>query len=580
MQTVTNTGTFNIMALQAQTGAYRGSLNFVGGGGSTFSNAGGTINMQLDNGAPNNAVTLNLTSMGGTSDLNYTYVFTNPALTSAASGFNFVGDTSAQQPPSRLLVDTQIGAPGSTSDRLVIGGNVTGVTGISVNDVDGGPGAYNPTGITLVKVEGTAATGSSPTAFNLAGVTSPNSTDVYIQPNSTYPLGAIEKGPWIYPLIYNTHNDPAFMLVGLPGPFLVQTTAFPTAALNIFDATAATWYDQQESTRNCMRHGFAAAGLAYGGGADLAVKGEAPELPACRPGVWTKLIGSWTNQGGDINLGQLGALFNGIQYNTGFHQGTGGALVGVDYAKAELLSREDSLVLSLMGGYINSTASFDAPNAFATGTPFPAQTTSLSFSGGTIAGSATYMNRGFFADALIKADFLTMDVGNIPSVVTPTGSAAAYSNTWGAAGDIGYRFERGRYFAEPIVSLEWAQNRLGNIALPAAATTVMFPNNDMFNVGGGARFGGTLMDDRVHYLEASIIGRVWDRAFENNTVNIANLGPTLTLNQNYAGAYGETGLQLDWLNRYSGWSAYLRADAKFSGQFQTYGGTAGLHYGF
>ncbi len=41
-------------------------------------------------------------------------------------------------------------------------------------------------------------------------------------------------------------------------------------AQNIFDSTADIWYDRQEETRNCMRRGFAAAGVAYGGGAWVA----------------------------------------------------------------------------------------------------------------------------------------------------------------------------------------------------------------------------------------------------------------------------------------------------------------------
>ena len=85
--------------------------------------------MQADGGLTTNAVTFNTTSLTGTSDLNYLYTFTG-------NTYNFNGGAG-----SSLAVDTFLGAPGSTSDRLVIGGNVTGTTAVQVYDTNGGPGA-------------------------------------------------------------------------------------------------------------------------------------------------------------------------------------------------------------------------------------------------------------------------------------------------------------------------------------------------------------------------------------------------------------------------------------------------------
>src|SRR6185437_997200 len=67
---------------------------------------------------------------------------------------------------SFLKVDSFLGTPSdSSSDTLVINGNVAGSTGIQVNNVNAGFGGYNPTGIDVVN-----ATGSlSPENFYLAG---------------------------------------------------------------------------------------------------------------------------------------------------------------------------------------------------------------------------------------------------------------------------------------------------------------------------------------------------------------------------------------------------------------------------
>jgi hypothetical protein len=61
-------------------------------------------------------------------------------------------------------------------------------------------------------------------------------------------------------------------------------------------------------------------------------------------------------------------------------------------------------VLSVMGGYIESVANFNSANTLNAAV---ASNTSLTFTGGTVAGSLTYMHTGFFIDALVKADFLS-----------------------------------------------------------------------------------------------------------------------------------------------------------------------------
>jgi hypothetical protein len=39
-------------------------------------------------------------------------------------------------------------------------------------------------------------------------------------------------------------------------------------------------------------------------------------------------------------------------------------------------------------------------------------------------------------------------------------------------------------------------------------------------------------------------------------------------------------IQLDWINRFSGWSSYAKIGAKFNSELQTYTAKAGLPYGF
>ena len=244
----------------------------------------------------------------------------------------------------------------------------------------------------------------------------------------------------------------------------------------------------------------------------------------------------------------------------------------------------NSLVFSVMGGYVDSIGTFNSPTSESS-VMAPPQNSQATFTGGTVGVSATYINTGFFVDALFKADFLTMKVGNLPGSVCTPGSGqcgpSAFSTTLGIIGNIGYRWEAGRYFIEPIGSVQWSSNRIDNITLPSAQVVEQFGHNDRIDVGGGLRAGGVIMDDRIHYLEGSVIGRVWDTVTSANQVSFANLGPTFTLQESlFTKLYGEAGFQLDWLNRLSGWSAFLRVDEKFNDQFQIFTGKGGLRYGF
>lgn len=72
---------------------------------------------------------------------------------------NFVGG-----PGSRLALDVASGVTGTPADRLVVGGNVTGNTALTVNRVGTGPALANPNGVVVVD----AAPGSTGT-FTLQG---------------------------------------------------------------------------------------------------------------------------------------------------------------------------------------------------------------------------------------------------------------------------------------------------------------------------------------------------------------------------------------------------------------------------
>ena len=198
-------------------------------------------------------------------------------------------------------------------------------------------------------------------------------------------------------------NGNAYKFFSLPGPFLTQLPVAHTAAQTIFEETADIWYDRQEETRGCLRRGEVAAGLVYGSGADMPVKvPPAPVLPECNPGIWTKLIGSWSRRNDTFDFARLfGPQFAGLNFNENYRQTTLGTISGIDFGMTELTSPADSLVFSIMGGYLNSFVDFLAPN-----TLLPPDTfTSFRFSGGTAGASATYMNAGLLCGCPAQGRF-------------------------------------------------------------------------------------------------------------------------------------------------------------------------------
>ncbi|MGI9483284.1 MAG: hypothetical protein ACR2OR_13115 [Hyphomicrobiales bacterium] len=92
-----------------------------------------------------------------------------------------------------LQVDAFLGGPGSKADVLAIGGNTSGLTNVTVIDVNSGTGALNPDGIPVVEVGGSTAESH----FQL--------TD-----------GPIEKGLFIYDLFLDGQVHELQSRLGLP----------------------------------------------------------------------------------------------------------------------------------------------------------------------------------------------------------------------------------------------------------------------------------------------------------------------------------------------------------------------------
>lgn len=531
VQTVTNTGTFNV----------HGTLNFIGD--ATYYNAGGIIDMRTSGSATTDVTALNVTASGNTY--------------SPGVAYDFVGGTN-----SRLGVDTNVGSlssAGSTvpSDRLLISGDATSTTGILVNDTNAGFGSYNPIGITLVGVNG-----ASSDAFSLQSLTSTSPYDVL--ETGVGPMGAIKKGFFVYPLLQSTHAEAVadgltgadsseYRLYGLPDVEAYQLPLAITGAENIWYETAEGWDERQEEARRYWD--------VY---ADRRTKSSGKTAD-----VWLKGTGSWTKRDVSFDPSALVPAASVLgPVITDFKQDVESIQLGVDGQLSG--TRDGAFVLGGSVGYVGSNLDFkNTHNTF-------------DYSGGIIDATADYYNGPWFIDVLAKVDLLrtTLKFNSL--------SAFGYINktintdTYGALSTAGYHFvldreHSGHTYLEPLISLTYTQTNMDKLTL--LGTGIDFNSGNTFRGALGARLGTLMGEKKSFYLDGSITAQYWDEFTNSTNVILSTMGPALSLNdEGRKKGFGQVTGMLDIADGDSGWSGFVNGGAKFNSDFTTVELKGGVRY--
>ncbi len=367
-----------------------------------------------------------------------------------------------------LMLDAFLAGPGSLADVLTVDGNTSGSTNIMINDTNIGMGAYNPDGIALVQVGGTTAA----THFTLAG-------------------GTIHKGVFDYNLVLdaatNTHE-----LITLQNAAALAPGSILTGAENIWQDVADAWSARQDNLRDDVLRGSTVTAVAD------------PPLAEAKPSMfWMAGLGGWDKR--DARGTDLA-----------FDQSIYGIVGGADFGTQ--LSDATTLLYGVQGGYVMSNLSID-----------DSYNSKADLSGGTAGAYASLLSQGFFANALVSADFLGADI-NVNGA-----TASTNSNTFGLRVDSGYRAELNNgFFAEPMLSASFARTNMDSFSVagvnydPDDATQAM--------LGGGARLGFANQG-----LNASVTGRVWNEFTSDNTFYATPVGPGFTVTDGgmFNGVFGE-----------------------------------------
>jgi len=422
---------------------------------------------------------------------------------------NFFGGNNPLTPgteTSELDLDVQLGGPGSIADRLVIG-SASGATEIVPNDVLGAsPGALNFGGILVVDSANPAEVG---TEFTMANV---------------------DKGFIEYSLIFDAAND-NWLIVGLPDQEVFELLGAMSSSQDFWkrsgDAVTARW----QEIRDASSTGGASAGPGGMG------RSDGWEL-------WMQA------HGGDESFDNAESFaFNGFTFATDLTADSDwrGFQFGFDNLQGNML-------WGLTMGFNQQETKFDFDaNSFDT-------------EGWNVGGYFGWASNGFFLNGLVKGDFFSQDANfhTMPSIFSFDGV------TWGAQGELGYRWEGDSWFFEPIAAISWNTTSLDSVT--TAGATIDFDDSTSFRGKAGARIGGTWGSGDVVWTP--YIGAYYVDEWEGDNALTFTTGPTsITFNDQGRGAYGLADFGVTFQTFY-GLEGFVKGEWNFGGDAD--GGAARL----
>ena len=425
-------------------------------------------------------------------------------------------------------------------------GYASGTTGIIINPL--GPSGLNQEGIPVVFIDGpepgdciNVACQDGNTFF--VSEKSPG----YIQVNG---IGAIQYGLYAW---YLTERPPGpddptdpYVLVSTYAPSAYETPAFTTGAQNVF-------YDHSGVVEDHI-YGLqlAPGGGAGGGGADLALGTTAGSNN--KTGLWAKASGSWSSQNTQATDSILGT------FDTSFRQNTYTVLGGGDISPDQ---QGDGLRAGFFGGITGSTAKFSNYGV------------SAEYTGGVVGGYGAFTNNGFYVDAQLDIDFLN---GTYHVPIGPGFNAKADVNSVGVLANMGKRYNLGRGFIEPIVSVTYVNTHVSSFA--SGTSTVDFSNGESFRAGVGGRIGTSFKGPGAYDTEVSVLAKIWDEFSGDNKVTISDGINTTTFTDSTSGVFGELAARGTIYSPDHTMSTFLGGGATFKADATTWNAKIGIRKTF
>ena len=183
------------------------------------------------------------------------------------------------------------------------------------------------------------------------------------------------------------------------------------------------------------------------------------------------------------------------------------------------------------------------------------------------------INGGFYVDAEVKGDFLSVEY------TTPSAEVSTTATSVGVLANAGYRMEGNGGFIEPIVSLAYVNTRLDDAS--GGGADISYSNGTSFRGGVGARVGTTVVNANGTSTEFDLLGKIWNEFGSANTVTIDDgVNPPETFTDGITGVFGEVVGRATVYSADRRTSGFVSAGAKFGTDWTTLQAKAGVRQGF
>ena len=435
------------------------------------------------------------------------------------------------------LVDLRNGHVG---DVLVLGGAYSGGGAAQLGlDVILGTATGTSDQLRL----GGAATGStvvSLTTLNTApAVLSTATGTVLVQAGAASAAGAftlnsanVDQGLIQYGIIYNPTTF-AYSLVGTPGAGVYRSAVFAGGARNLWLQSGDAWSGHMRE----LRDNVAANGPGGAGGR-----------------IWAQAIGQVEQRSSNRSF-----TFNGITtpVNLGYKQDYFGGQLGIDFGGP---AGSSAFAFGATGGYLNSNLNF--ANS-ADRIDFDA------VNGGVY---ASYSGGIFFVNALGKYDYYW---GRNVSVSGGYGQKVKGS-IYGGKAEAGFRFGQA-FWVEPSASVSYTHSDFDNFTV--ASGTFNFNDADGVRGKAGARLGFTT-DAGPAKLTVYGGGNYVHEFKGEDRVSFVSAGQTATFANTRGRDYGEGTIGVNIGSKQGAISGFFEGRYANGGDYEGYGGRAGMRFRF
>lgn len=295
--------------------------------------------------------------------------------------------------------------------------------------------------------------------------------------------GAIDKGIFIYPLVYDADSQ-QHILTGVPGQDTLQFPRLAQASHDLWRLSTATSLDRQADLRN---------------------RGEEDG------GLWLRFANETTD--GDItDVGKAGS--QEWDFDNSFSRDSYAVTFGLDFLSGG--SGDSAWVFGAMGGYANSDVTYDvSPNR-------------AELNGWSLGAYGGYVAGPLWIDGAVNLNELTLRQ-HIPALdLDPLDTKVSNDlRSVGAQVDAGWRFDLTRaIFIEPLASISYVSTSFDTLEIipddpNRPGLNLDWDDPTSLRAGLGGRIG-TDYDLGFMRGQLSLSAKVWNESDGESVVNIHN----------------------------------------------------------